>query len=167
MTIDTTTAIYGSTVTYFINLLRTNLTDVSTPTAVGSFDSARSNTTSWVVANFPQPKKYGNFPGYPLVIVKAPEVNENYMALSNVNQNKGLVSFIILDKNSSFANSDGLAAQIKKVVSRHWESTQAVGVASMRLASSMVSEPDVGDDTIIRRLDFDVVYRALDNYVSD
>lgn len=167
MTIDTTTTIYGSTVTYFINLLRTNLTDVTNPTAVGSFESARKNNTSWVVANFPQPKKYGNFPGYPIVIIKTPDVNEEYMALQNVNQNQGQVSFIVLDKNSSFVNVDNVSAQIKNIIRGHWTSTAAQGIANMRLASSTNSEPDVGDDTIIRRIDYDVIYRTMDNYRSD
>lgn len=165
MTIDTTTAIYGSTVTYFINLLRTNLTDVASPTAIGSFSSARSNTTTWVVANFPQPKKYGNFPGYPIVIVKTPDTNEEYMSLSNVNQNKAQVSFIILDKNSSLANIDSIGAQIKSVIRRHWVSTNATGIAQMRLAGSSNSDTDIGDDTLMKRMDYDIVYRTLDNYV--
>ena len=165
MTIDTTTNIYGSTVTYFISLLRTNVTDVSVPTAVGTFEDARANTSSWIVANFPQPKKYGNFPGYPIIIVKSPDSSEDYMGLSNVNQNVGQVSFIVLDKNSSLVNADGVAAQIKNVIRKHWSSTNAVGIAQMRLSSSTNSDVDVGDDTIMRRLDYDLVYRALDNYV--
>lgn len=164
MSIDTSTQIYGSTVTYFINLLRTNLTDVTNPTAVGTFNSARANTTTWVVANFPQPKKYGNFPGYPLVIVESPEVEESQFALRNVKQNDGVITFRILDKNSTPVNADKIAGQIKHIINNHWTSTAAQGIARMTARSVPLLPATDGDDTIVRRVEYDVVYRTMDNY---
>lgn len=165
MTINTTTNIYGSTVTYFLGLLRANLTDVASPSAVGSFDNARQNTTSWVVSSFPQPKKYGNFPGYPIVIIKSPDVIESNITLDQTKSNEARMSIHILDKASTPVNVDNIAGQIKYIVINNQTTINATGICRINLAGVTQGEGTGGDDTVMKTLDYDLVYRNLEGYV--
>jgi len=165
MSINTTTNIYGSTVTYFLGLFRSSLTDVASPSAIGSFDDARLNTTSWVVSAFPQPKKYGNFPGYPIVIVKSPDINEENITLNQTKQNLGRLTIQILDKASSPINVDNVAGQIKYVLINNQTSINSVGICGVNLVGTVQSDMVGGDDTIVKTMDYDIVYRNLEGYV--
>jgi hypothetical protein len=163
MVVDTT-KIYGSTVTYVIGLLRDNLVDVDTPTATGTFKNARSQTSDWVVSSFPKPKKYGYFPGYPIVIVNSPDVEESNISLKQTKINTARLSINILDKNDSLVNIDNVSGQIKKVFLDNRETLNVNGIPRINLVGSTFNQPVGGDDTLIRTLDYDITYRKLEGY---
>ena len=162
--IETTSDIFGSTVTYFLNLMRTNLSDVSTPTAKGISATARDATSDWVVSSFPKPKKYKDFPGYPIVIVETPTVNETMFTMKHVKQKSGSISFIILDKSTNNVNSDNLAGQIRNVINSNITTIMANGIAIPHMTDSGVTGFDSGSDTIVRRIEYSFIYRNLDRY---
>jgi hypothetical protein len=130
------TNLYGSTVTYFLNLLRTNLVDVDSPTAKGEFNDCRGTNSTWVVSSFPQPKKYGDFPGYPIVIVNSPDIDQTKFAHRNVKQDSGSVMISVLDKGKTPINADDISGQIKCILQNHWTSTIANGITVPTIKSS-------------------------------
>lgn len=163
MVVDTAN-IYGSTVTYVISLLRNNLVDVDTPTATGTFKNARKTTSDWVVSQFPKLKKYGYFPGYPMVIVNSPDVTESNITLDQTKINTARISINILDKADNNINIDNISGQVKKVFLDNQTVLNQNGIPKINLVGSTPVFPMSGDDTLIRTLDYDITYRKLEGY---
>ncbi len=163
MSINTTTNIWGSTVTYILSLLRSNLTDSSTIKGKGSFSSARSATSDWVVSSFPQPEKYGNFPGYPIVIVQSPNISRENVTLNRTKMSHGRVHINVLDKRSTPTEVDRLSGQILNTFESNKTSVHQEGIA-ITLADSSPSNMIDGNDTIIRTLEYNVEYRNVEGY---
>ena len=160
------TTIYGSTVTYFLSLMRNNVADVTNPSAIGADSDSRDTTSQWVVSAFPQPKKYKDFPGYPILIVNTPSVSQDSMSHGNVKLDSAIILFTILDKGNTPVNADNIASQVKKIMDTHWVSTRAVGIGMVNLVSSNTASIDSGDDTIMRSLEYNIVYSNMPNYTS-
>ena len=146
--------------------MRNNIQDVSSPTAKGSFNDSRELTSDWVVASFPKPKKYGDFPGYPILIVNSPNVSQDSFSHGNVKLDGGIIQFTILDKGNTPVNADNVAAQVKQTVQNHWTSTRAIGIGMVNLRSSPNNIQDSGDDTIIKTLEYDFTYSNLPGYID-
>jgi len=161
------TNLYGSTVTYLLSLFRNNLEDVESPTAKGEFVDCRDINSTWVVSSFPQPKKYGDFPGYPIVIVNSPDISQERFAHRNVKKNNAEVMVSVLDKGKTPINCDDISGQIRSILDNHWTSTIAQGIRSINIRTSSQPIMNSGDDTIVREFILEFEYRTLPNYRDD